>query len=99
LGYGESLDSRKSEVQCDNHQQTIPKTEGLEFSHAVRSQTFWVILAIIFFYICLQMTMTHIYNYATDIGISSSISNQYPTVILNQCGILTPQIFLPTLRN
>lgn len=73
--YGESLDSPKSEVQCDNYQRTISKTEGLEFSHAVRSQTFWVILAIFFlFYICLQMTMTHIYNYATDIGISSSVA-------------------------
>jgi MFS family permease len=63
-------------------------SKDVHFSAAVRSQSFWIILVIFFlFYICLQMTMTHLYNHATDIGIASSIAATFISLI-GGCSII-----------
>jgi len=42
------------------------------------SSHFWIVLAIFFlFFICMQMTMAHLFNYATDMGIPRPVATRF----------------------
>jgi len=55
---------------------------GFSLSRAMRTRAFWVLLTMIIFWsICVQMTMIHIYPHATDLGIPEVVAANFLLVI------------------
>jgi len=81
----------KAEVIAgDEEKLTIVKKEdslasesaGFSLKDAARTRAFWLLLAIIIFWsICVQMTMIHIYPHATDLGILEVVAANFMAVI------------------
>lgn len=56
--------------------------EGLSIKQAVTSTHFWIMLVIFFiFFLTTQLTMAHLYNHATDIGIPGSVAATFVSVL------------------
>jgi MFS family permease len=88
MPYGEFFDNNKSKDFSDNQQMNFSEVRSLGFNQVLRSLAFWIIFTIFFlFYICLQLTMTHLYNYATDVGISKSIAARF-IALIGGCSII-----------
>ncbi len=55
---------------------------GITMRAATRYKTLWLLSAVFFlFNFCLQMVMVHLFNYATDIGISSLIAATFISIV------------------
>jgi OFA family oxalate/formate antiporter-like MFS transporter len=60
----------------------IPERAGLSLIDAAHTRAFWLLLAIIIFWsICVQMTMIHIYPHTTDLGITREVAVNFLVVI------------------
>jgi len=58
------------------------ESAGFSLKDAVHTRAFWLLLAIIIFWsICVQMTMIHIYPHATDLGITREVAVNFLVVI------------------
>jgi MFS family permease len=55
---------------------------GFSLKEAVHTRAFWILLAIIIFWsVCVQMIMIHIYPHATDLGITEAVAANFLVVI------------------
>lgn len=56
--------------------------EGLPVAQVVRSAHFWIMMVIFsIFFLTTQLTMAHLYNHATDIGISGTVAAGFLSVL------------------
>jgi MFS family permease len=77
-------------IAADEENSNIAKKEdnltseraGFSLKDAVHTRAFWLLLAIIIFWsICVQMAMIHIYPHATDLGIPEVVAAKFLLVI------------------
>jgi MFS family permease len=55
---------------------------GTTITSAARTRALWMIASFLFFFaFCIQLTMVHLVNYATDLGISSLIAATFVSII------------------
>jgi MFS family permease len=73
LSYGQSKQILRTEKENNIPKGVQNEDNGFSVSDIVHFKQYWIILAVyMLFFICMQMVMTHLYNYATDSGISGS---------------------------
>jgi MFS family permease len=67
--------SEKKQWKNVGLEQKIDESNSLVNKNVTRTLSFWIILIIFFLlFVCLEMVMTHLYNYATDTGISTLVA-------------------------
>jgi MFS family permease len=83
LGKAEAIASDEKNLNTAKKETSLA-SERAEFSlkDAAHTRAFWLLLAIIIFWsICVQMTMIHIYPHATDLGITREVAVNFLVVI------------------
>ena len=83
LGKAEAIvgDDRNSSI-AEKGDSLASKRAGFSLKDAVHTRAFWLLLAIIIFWsICVQMVMTHIYHHATDLGILQVVAANFLLLI------------------
>ena len=81
LPYGQSTEILKSEMNDRNRLDSQNNNRGFCVNDIIHFEQYWIILAIyMLFFTCMQMAMTHLFNYATDLGISGSVAASFISV-------------------
>ena len=83
LGKAEAIagDERNSNIAKKGDSLTSERA-GFSLKDAVHTRAFWLLLAMIIFWsICVQMVMIHIYPHATDLGIPEVVAANFLVVI------------------
>jgi MFS family permease len=83
LGKAEAIagDDRNSSI-AEKGDSLTPKRAGFSLKDAVHTKAFWLLLAMIIFWsICVQMIMIHIYPHATDLNIPEVVAANFMSLI------------------
>jgi MFS family permease len=81
LPYGQSTPILRAENNNTNLGGGQNKDRGFSVNDIIHFMHFWIIMAIyMLFFTCMQMVMTHLFNYATDLGISGSVAASFISV-------------------
>jgi OFA family oxalate/formate antiporter-like MFS transporter len=83
LGKAEAIAGNEENLNIAKKEHSLTSERaGLSLRDAAHTRAFWLLLAIIIFWsICVQMTMIHIYPHATDLGITREVAVNFLVVI------------------
>jgi len=81
LPYGQSPVILETETNNRTLRVGQDNNKGYSVKDIIRFEQYWIILAIyMLFFTCMQMAMTHLFNYATDLGILGTVAASFISV-------------------